>query len=127
VWWYTPVVPALRKLKQEEQKFEASLGYISLSQKKKKKKKREKKRKKENHLCQGAPHYSGCRDQEDCGSKPAQANSLRDLILKNPITKMGWWSGSKCRPSVQAPVPQKTNKQKTINSALLWSHSGFLD
>jgi hypothetical protein len=29
------------------------------------------------HTCN--PSYSGGRDQEDCGSKPAQANSLRDL------------------------------------------------
>jgi hypothetical protein len=28
------------------------------------------------------PSYSGGRDQEDCGWKPAQANSLRDPILK---------------------------------------------
>jgi hypothetical protein len=35
------------------------------------------------HACN--PSYSGGRDQEDHGSKPAQANSLQDLILgKNP-------------------------------------------
>jgi hypothetical protein len=33
------------------------------------------------------PSYSGGRDQEDCGSKPAQANSSRDPILKIPIIK----------------------------------------
>jgi uncharacterized membrane protein len=27
------------------------------------------------------------------GSKPAQANSLQNLILKKPFTKKGWWSG----------------------------------
>jgi hypothetical protein len=32
------------------------------------------------HSC--SPSYSGGRDQEDCGLKPAWANSLRDLILK---------------------------------------------
>jgi hypothetical protein len=42
--------------------------------------------------------YSGSRDQEDQGSDPAQANSLRDFILRKPITKKGWWSGSRCRP-----------------------------
>jgi hypothetical protein len=31
--------------------------------------------------------YSGSRDQEDCGSKPAPANSLRDRISKNPSQK----------------------------------------
>jgi hypothetical protein len=35
------------------------------------------------------PSYSGDRDQENRGSKPAQANSLRDPILKIPITKKG--------------------------------------
>jgi hypothetical protein len=33
------------------------------------------------------PRYSGGRDQEDCGSKSAQANSLRDPILKNPFPR----------------------------------------
>jgi hypothetical protein len=33
------------------------------------------------------PRYSGGRDQEDHDSKPAQANTLQDLISENPITK----------------------------------------
>jgi hypothetical protein len=37
------------------------------------------------------PSYSGHRDQEDHGSKPAQTNRSRDPILKNPITKN--WAG----------------------------------
>jgi hypothetical protein len=32
------------------------------------------------HTCN--PTYSGGRDQEDCGSKPAQANRSQDPILK---------------------------------------------
>jgi hypothetical protein len=43
------------------------------------------------------PSNSGGRDQEDSGSKPAQANNLQDPILKKPITKKGWWSDSRCR------------------------------
>jgi hypothetical protein len=39
------------------------------------------------------PSYSGGRDQEVLCSKSTQANSLRDPILKNPITKKSWWSG----------------------------------
>jgi hypothetical protein len=35
------------------------------------------------------PSYSGDRDQENCGFKPAQANSSPDLISKEPITKKG--------------------------------------
>jgi hypothetical protein len=37
------------------------------------------------HTCN--PSYSGDRDQENRGSKPAQANSSRDPMLKKPITK----------------------------------------
>jgi hypothetical protein len=37
------------------------------------------------HACD--PSYSGGRDQEDHGSKPAWANSLQDPILKVLITK----------------------------------------
>jgi hypothetical protein len=33
--------------------------------------------------------YLGGRVQEDCGSKPAQANSSRDPISKIPNTKQG--------------------------------------
>jgi hypothetical protein len=28
VWWNTPVIPVLRKLRQEDCEFQASLGYI---------------------------------------------------------------------------------------------------
>jgi hypothetical protein len=38
--------------------------------------------------------YSGGRGQEDCIFKPAWTNSLQDLILKIPNTKMGWQSSS---------------------------------
>jgi hypothetical protein len=37
------------------------------------------------HTCN--PSYSGGRDQEDLGSKPAGANSLQDPIMKISITK----------------------------------------
>jgi hypothetical protein len=39
------------------------------------------------HTCN--PSYSGGRDQYDCGSKPAQANSLAYLKIKTTITKKG--------------------------------------
>jgi hypothetical protein len=59
------------------------------------------------------PSYSGGRDQEDHGSKPAQENSSWDPISKKPNTKNGWWSGSRCRPWVQ------THKKMSIFSS--WS------
>jgi hypothetical protein len=37
------------------------------------------------------PGYSGCTEQEDHGSKPAQANSSRDPISKNPTHKKKDW------------------------------------
>jgi hypothetical protein len=45
------------------------------------------------HTCN--PSYSGGRDQEDHGSRPDQANSSRNPILKKPNTqkKTSWWSG----------------------------------
>jgi hypothetical protein len=42
------------------------------------------------HACN--PSYTGGRDQEDLGSKPAWANSLRDPIWKTPNQKQVWWS-----------------------------------
>jgi hypothetical protein len=48
------------------------------------------------HACN--PSYSGGKDQEDHGLRPAQANISRDPISKNPITKQGWYYGSRFRP-----------------------------
>jgi hypothetical protein len=48
--------------------------------------------------CVYNPSYSGGRDQEDPHLKSAQGNSSGDPISKRPITKKGWWRGSKCRP-----------------------------
>jgi hypothetical protein len=39
------------------------------------------------HACN--PNYSGGRDQEDCGLKPARANSSKDPISKKPFIKIG--------------------------------------
>jgi hypothetical protein len=44
-------------------------------------------------------------DQEDHGSKPAQANSSQDPISKKPITKRGLVG-----PRVQTPVPHTHTK-----------------
>jgi hypothetical protein len=49
------------------------------------------------------PSYSGDRDQEDCGLKPAQANSLQDSISKNP-------------PNTKGPRTAKTNKQNRVTT-----------
>jgi hypothetical protein len=54
--------------------------------------------------------YSGGKDQEDHGSKPAQANSSRDPSLKKSHHKKGLVEWLKSRPCDQAPVPQKKKK-----------------
>jgi hypothetical protein len=75
--------------------------------------------------------YSGGRNREDRGLKPVWANSLRDPNSREPITKKGWWSGSRYRSRVQAPVPQ-TNKQKeaiqtnTISTESKWNRVSIL-
>jgi hypothetical protein len=59
------------------------------------------------------PSYSGGRDQEALGLRPTQGNSFQDPIWKKTHhKKKGWWSDSRCRPGVQAPVPQKKRKKK---------------
>jgi hypothetical protein len=58
------------------------------------------------------PSYSGGRDQEDLGLKPARKNSSWDPISIKTLHKKSWWSGSRCRPWVQSLVlyKQQTNK-----------------
>jgi hypothetical protein len=56
------------------------------------------------HACH--PGYSGGREQEDRGLKPAQANNSQDPILKIPNAKKkkwggGWWTGSSDEHPVQ--------------------------
>jgi hypothetical protein len=41
------------------------------------------------------PSYSGGKDQEDRGSKPALGKQFVRPYLKKPFTKKGWWSGSR--------------------------------
>jgi hypothetical protein len=53
------------------------------------------------HACN--PSYSGGRDQEGHGSKPAWANISRDPISKKPFTKKGWQNG----PSGGEYLPSK--------------------
>jgi hypothetical protein len=52
------------------------------------------------HVCN--PSYSGGRDEEDHGLKPAQENSLQDPISKIPITKraggVAQGEGAECKP-----------------------------
>jgi hypothetical protein len=56
--------------------------------------------------------YSGGRDQEDCGSKPAPANSLQELILKKPMTKKGLVEWLKVKVLSSNPSTEKKKKSE---------------
>jgi hypothetical protein len=58
------------------------------------------------------PSYSGVRDQEDLGSKPVQANSLWDPILKKTLHKKGLVEWLKVYTLNSIPVPKKKQKTK---------------
>jgi hypothetical protein len=68
------------------------------------------------HTCNSS--YSGGRDQEDQGSKPAQANSSQDPIWKKPITKKGWrWLNLYVGPKFK---PQYHKEKKKKPEAMSW-------
>jgi hypothetical protein len=85
------IIPGTRETDQGDFDFEASLGKGSkiMSQK-------QNKQALVAPTCN--PSYSGGRDQEAQGSKPAWKNNSRDPISKILIMKRDWWSGSRCRP-----------------------------
>jgi hypothetical protein len=63
------------------------------------------------HACK--PNYSGGRDQEDFGSKPAWAKSLQDTTSKIPITKKGLVEWLKVK--VLSSSPSTTKKKKVMD------------
>jgi hypothetical protein len=60
------------------------------------------------HACN--PSYSGGRDQEDCGSKPAQANSSGRPYLEKPFTKN--WIGGVAQGSSPSTAKRKERKKE---------------
>jgi hypothetical protein len=76
------------------------------------------------HACN--PSYSEGRDQKDCGSKPAQANSSRDPISKKPFTKIELveWLKVKALSSSPSTTKKKRKKEKKINMLLHHSCKG---
>jgi hypothetical protein len=66
------------------------------------------------------PSYSGGRDQEDCSSKPAQANSLLDPISKKPFTKIGLVEWLKVKALSSNSSTAKKNKKLRDIGLVLW-------
>jgi hypothetical protein len=62
------------------------------------------------HACN--PSYSGGRDQEDNGSKPAQANRSQDPISKKPITKRAGGVAQGVGPQFKPQYCQKKKKNR---------------
>jgi hypothetical protein len=69
------------------------------------------------HACN--PSYSEAEISKTAVQKPAQINSSWDPISKKPFTKKDWWSGSRCRHWVQAPVPPK-KKNLYVSNIFNW-------
>jgi hypothetical protein len=55
------------------------------------------------------PSYSGGRDQEDCGSKPAWANSSVRPFFEKPFTKIGLVDWLKVKALSSSPSTKKRN------------------
>jgi hypothetical protein len=67
------------------------------------------------HTCN--PTYSEGRDQEDCGSKTALANSLRpDLENTQQKKLLAEWL-KLARPCIQTPVPSKKERKEDSKMA----------
>jgi hypothetical protein len=64
--------------------------------------------------------YSGGRDQEDHGLKPAQANSSSRPYLEKPFTKIGLveWLKVKALSSSPSTAETQTNKNKQSQSEI---------
>jgi hypothetical protein len=72
------------------------------------------------HAC--TPSYSGGRDQENQGWKPAQANSSQDLISKKK--RLMEWLKMKALSSNPSNAKKKKERKKWYNyfSSVLMSH-----
>jgi hypothetical protein len=69
------------------------------------------------------PSYSGGRDQEDCGSKTAKANSPERPYLKKPFTKIGLVGWLKVKALSLNPSTTKKKKKDKLKFPLAVSGS----
>jgi hypothetical protein len=70
------------------------------------------------HACNSS-YSEGKIRRNSVWSQPSQTVQ-ETLSQKKPITKKGWWRGSRCKLWVQAPLPQKNMKLSKILEALHW-------
>jgi hypothetical protein len=66
------------------------------------------------HTCN--PSYSGGKDQEDNGSKPAQAKSLQDPISKNPSKNRASGVAQGEGPEFKPQYHHQKKKKKCIHN-----------
>jgi hypothetical protein len=67
--------------------------------------------------------YSGGRDQEDCSSKTARANSSVRPYLEKPFTKIGLVEWLKVKALSSTPsTAKKKKKKKKINTKQGWQN-----
>jgi hypothetical protein len=66
------------------------------------------------------PNYSGGGDQEDRGSKPDQANSLRDPISKKPKAQKGCGVAQGVVLSSGPGTGKKKKKQQLMSSLCVY-------
>jgi hypothetical protein len=64
------------------------------------------------------PSYSGGRDQEDHGSKPAWVNSSTKTYLEKPFTKIGLVEWLKVKAMSSSPSTAKKKKKKVPKSRI---------
>jgi hypothetical protein len=64
------------------------------------------------HTCN--PGYSGSRNQEDCGWKPAQANSLQKSTWKHPSQKRAGEVAQGAGPEFKPQCHKKKKKKKIL-------------
>jgi hypothetical protein len=65
------------------------------------------------------PSYSGGRDQEDGGSKPAQGKQFKTLSQKIPVTKIGLIERLKVKTLSSNPSTKKSGTSAWHGSAYL--------
>jgi hypothetical protein len=68
------------------------------------------------HVCN--PSYSGGRDHEDCGSKPARGNSSQDPISKKPFIKTGLVGWLKVEALSSNPSTAKKREKPVTDSQI---------